>query len=103
MSTWALHAVVAAVLAGAIFAFFAWLDGETRTSLPLAPLLIGLQAGLLAHHLSPWATPGLLLAYALACWVEWRRTRRARAAAAAARPPAPVAGPADGPSDPESP
>lgn len=75
-----LHGLAATTLALGVFLLFSRLSGETRFSLPVAPVLVGLACGVLAHHLSPWATPVVLAAYGAVNFMEFRRDRREQAA-----------------------
>lgn len=75
-----LHGLAATTLALGVFLLFSRLSGETRFSLPVAPVLVGLACGVLAHHLSPWATPAVLAAYGAVNFMEFRRDRREQAA-----------------------
>lgn len=52
------------------------LCGQAGGSLSAAPLVIGLACAALAHFLSPWATPVVLLLYAGVSVNEWLQERR---------------------------
>lgn len=80
MGVFPLHFLAGTGLALGVFVLFSRLSGETRFSLPMAPVLIGFACGVLAHHLSPWATPGVLALYGAAGFMEYRRDRREQAA-----------------------
>lgn len=80
MGVFALHFLVGTALALGVFVLLSRLSGETRFSLPTAPVLVGLACGVLAHHLSPWATAGVLGLYGATAFIEYRRDRREQAA-----------------------
>ena len=75
MLTVAIHFAIGSVASLLIFLFFTWLSGVRRFSAPSAVLFIGFTCGLLAHFLSPWATPAVLVLYGLASLSEYRNDR----------------------------
>ena len=48
-----------------IFLAFSWAEGVSRFSAPFVIFLVGFSCANLAHFLSPWATPLILLIYFL--------------------------------------
>lgn len=75
----------AAGTAGAfvIFLIFERLAGVTRFSMPFGLVVVGLACASGSHYVSPWATPAILLLYALGSLGEFQQDRAARRAAAA--------------------
>jgi len=70
-----LHFVVATAGALALALLFARLGGERSFSLPVGCVVIGIACATLAHFLSPWATPVVLVLYAIANLHELRQGR----------------------------
>lgn len=68
---------------GALFIFliFSRLSGMERFSLPFGVVFIGIACASLAHFVSPWATPAILLLYALVSAHELQQERAAAKAA----------------------
>ena len=75
MPDFAIHFAIGTVASLALFLAFTWLSGARSFSFPSAVLFIGFSCGLLSHFLSPWATPAVLLLYALASANDWRNDR----------------------------
>ena len=61
-----------------IFLFFTWLSGVQRFSMPSIVVLVGFFCMMLAHFVSPWATPAVLVWYALASMHEFQQDQRHR-------------------------
>lgn len=61
-----------------IFLFFSWLEGVRRFSAPFVIFLVGFICANLAHFVSPWATPLILLLYCLGSLQEYREYRAAQ-------------------------
>jgi hypothetical protein len=78
MADFFLHAGLGFALSLGVFLLFMRLSGETSTSLPTAPVLVGLLCGIGAVQLSPWATVVIVLLYAVTGWGEWRQGEQAR-------------------------
>jgi hypothetical protein len=73
-----LHFVAGTVGALVVFLVIARLSGERRFSAPFGVVFVGLACAVLAHFLSPWATPAIVALYALVAIGEWRHERRRR-------------------------
>ena len=78
MGTVLLHFVAGSGGALLVFLVLARLSGEASFSAPFGVIFVGIACAALAHFLSPWATPVVLVAYAAAGIVELVRERRAR-------------------------
>lgn len=74
----ALHFLAGTIGSLLLFLFFTRLSGTERFSAPFVVVFIGIACASLAHFLSPWATPAVLLAYALACANELGLHRAAK-------------------------
>jgi hypothetical protein len=61
-----LHFLVGTAGALAVFLVLTRLSGATSFSAPFGVVFIGIACAALAHFMSPWATPAILLLYALA-------------------------------------
>ena len=72
-----LHFLIGSAGALGVFLIFAWLSGEKRFSAPFGVFFVGFSCALLAHYLSPWATPAVLTAYGMAAFQEYRNFRKA--------------------------
>jgi len=59
---------------------FTKLSGEQRFSFPSAVIIVGISCATLAHFLSPWATPVILILYAVASINELQQVSAARKA-----------------------
>jgi hypothetical protein len=70
-----LHFLAGTAGALALVLLFARLAGERSFSLPAGCLVIGIVCATLAHFLSPWATPVVLVLYAIANLHELRQGR----------------------------
>lgn len=75
MASAVLHFLIGATGSLAIFLLFTRLSGEQRFSFPSAVLIIGILCAVMAHFLTPWATPALLFLYVLASVHELRQFR----------------------------
>jgi hypothetical protein len=71
----ALHFLIGSLGALLLLLLFARLSGTRGDSAVFGVVLIGLSCAVLAHFLSPWATPVVLLLYAMASVHEWRQGR----------------------------
>jgi hypothetical protein len=60
-----------------IFLVFTWLSGVQRFSMPTVVVFVGINCALLAHFISPWATPAVLVLYALVSAHEFQQDRAA--------------------------
>lgn len=78
MTSFLLHFVLGLLGALAIFLLFLHLSATDSTSAPFGLLLIALPCGVLGSQLSAWATPAILLLYALVSWSEYRQEMRMR-------------------------
>jgi hypothetical protein len=66
-------------LLGSLFIFlvFTRLSGVRRFSMPTVVVLVGINCALLAHFVSPWATPAILVLYAGVSAHEFQQDRAA--------------------------
>ena len=80
-----IHFAAGTLGALSIFLVFARLSGIKRFSMPFGVVFIGIICASLAHFVSPWATPAILLLYALVSAHEFQQDRAA-AKAAGSRP-----------------
>ncbi len=72
-----LHGLLGTLAAGLIGWIFSRLAGESPFSAAFGAVVIGITCAVLAHFLSPWATPGVLMIYAVFSVFElWRDRRR---------------------------
>lgn len=78
MSAFLLHFILGLLGALAIFVLFLRLSATDSTSAPFGLLLIALPCGVLGSQLSAWATPAILLLYALVSWSEYRQELQMR-------------------------
>ncbi len=76
MGTVILHFFAGALGSLAIFLLFVRLSGAGSFSAPFGLVFIGIACAALAHYVSPWATPAIIVAYALQSAVELRRERK---------------------------
>lgn len=60
-----------------IFLIFARVSGAERFSMPFGVIVVGIACASLAHFVSPWATPAVLLLYALVSAQELQQERAA--------------------------
>lgn len=81
------HFAVGTLGALAVFLLLARLSGETSFSAPFGLIFVGIACAGLAHFLSPWATPAVLLLYALTALSEARQKRRMKRSEAANKAP----------------
>jgi hypothetical protein len=81
VATVLLHFAAGALGALAVFLVFLRLSGATSFSPPFGVVVIGIACATLAHLLSPWATPAIILIYAVTSAAEFRQDRKARKAA----------------------
>jgi hypothetical protein len=70
-----------------IFLAFARLSGVKRFSMPFGVVVVGIACASLAHFSSPWATPAVLLLYALVNAHEFQQDRAAAKAASGRQAP----------------
>jgi hypothetical protein len=70
-----LHFVVGTLGSLLVFLLTTRLSGVSRFSLPLGVVFIGIVCASLAHFVSAWATPAVILAYAMVSAAEVRRER----------------------------
>ncbi len=75
MKTFALHFAMGATGSLLLFLIFTRLSGTKSFSAPFQIVIIGLACGALAHFMSPWATPAVLLFYLGSCIQELRLER----------------------------
>lgn len=78
MSAFLLHFILGLLGALVIFVLFLRLSATGSTSAPFGVLLIALPCGVLGSQLSAWATPAILLLYALVNWNEYHQERQMR-------------------------
>ena len=76
MATAFLHFVVGTAGAFAIFLVLTRISGATSFSAPFGVFLVGIVCANFAHFMSPWATPAVLLFYALAAVSEHVRDQK---------------------------
>jgi len=74
------HFIIGAGGGLVLFLLFTRLSGEEKFSFPSGVIIVGIACGVLAHFVSPWATPAVLTLYALANVVELQRYRAAQKA-----------------------
>jgi hypothetical protein len=67
-----LHFLAGAFGALLLFLIFTCVLRREGFSLPTVAIFIGLLCAIFAHFLSGWATPAVLLIYAMGLWREWR-------------------------------
>lgn len=70
-----------------IFLIFARLSGVERFSIPFGVVVVGIACASLAHFVSPWATPAVLLLYTLVSAHEFLQDRAAAKAASEKQSP----------------
>jgi len=78
MSTVLLHFAAGSPGGLAVFLILTRLSGASAFSAPFGVVFVGIACGALAHFLSAWATPAVLLVYAAAGTLELVQDRRAR-------------------------
>lgn len=71
----AVHFVIGTAASLLLFLVFTWLSGTRGYSAPFAVVFIGFTCALLAHFVSPWATPVVLTLYGIAAALECRNDR----------------------------
>lgn len=76
MGTLLLHFFAGTLGALAIYLVYIRLSGAGSFSAPFGVVVIGIACASVAHYVSPWATPAIIVAYALQSAVEWRRERK---------------------------
>ena len=75
MSTVALHFAIGTAASLVLFLIFTRLSGTRSFSAPFFVMFIGIACASLAHFVSPWATPIVLLVYLVSCINELRLDR----------------------------
>lgn len=80
MTTVLLHLVAGSLGALVVFLVFTRLSGVGSFSMPFGVFFVGIACASLAHFLSPWATPVILVIYALTSASELYQERQARKA-----------------------
>lgn len=70
-----IHFFAGALASLVVSLVFTRLSGVGRFSLPSDVVIVGLACASLSHFASPWATPVVLLLYALTAAAEYRRSR----------------------------
>lgn len=75
MASVLLHFVLGTLGSLALFLFFTYRSGERSFSAPFGAVVVGISCASLSWFLSPWATPVILVLYALASASELRRER----------------------------
>jgi CHASE2 domain-containing sensor protein len=78
MATVILHFVAGTLGGLAVFLVFTRLSGVTSFSAPFGVIVIGVACAALAHFLSPWATPAIIVIYAVASAMEFLQEQKAR-------------------------
>lgn len=78
MITVLLHFIAGSFGALVVFLVFTRLAGVTRFSAPFGLIVVGIVCASLAHVLSPWATPAILVIYALVSASELYQERKDR-------------------------
>lgn len=73
-----LHFITGSLGALVVFLVFTRLSGATGFSAPFGVIFVGITCASLAHFLSPWATPAIVVIYALASAGELYQERKAR-------------------------
>lgn len=81
MATVVLHFITGTLGALAVFLVFIRLSGAGSFSAPFSAIFIGITCASLSHFLSPWATPAIIIIYAVAIAGEFLQERKARKAA----------------------
>lgn len=76
-----LHFLAGTLGSFGIFLIFTKLSGTKQFSLPLGLVFFGISCAVIAHYLTPWATPILLFVYGLVqgkeSWDDHRWNHRA--------------------------
>jgi ABC-type uncharacterized transport system permease subunit len=80
MATVLLHFIAGSFGGLLVFLVFTRLSDVTRFSVPFGVIFVGIACAALAHFLSPWATPTIMVLYALASAGELYQERKARKA-----------------------
>ncbi len=75
MLTVLLHFILGTLGALLVFLVFTRLSGVTRYSAPFGVIFIGISCASLAHFLSAWATPVILVIYTLISAKEYYQDR----------------------------
>lgn len=80
MTTVLLHFIAGSFGGLVVILAFTRLSGATSFSAPFGVIFVGLACASLAHFLSPWATPAIIVIYALVGAGELHQERKARKA-----------------------
>ncbi len=80
MGTVLLHFLAGSLGSLIVFLAFTRLSGTIGFSAPFGVVFIGVACASLAHFLSPWATPAVIVLYAVSSAGELRRERKVRKA-----------------------
>ena len=78
MGTVLLHFLAGSLGSLIVFVACARLSGEAGFSAPFGVVFVGIACASLAHFLSPWATPAVLVLYAVASAGELYQECKAR-------------------------
>ena len=78
MATALLHFIAGSLGSLVVFLVFARLSGNTSFSAPFGVIFIGIACASLAHFLSAWATPVVIVIYVLASAGELYQERKVR-------------------------
>jgi len=78
MGTALLHFLAGSLGSLVVFVAFTRLSGCASFSAPFGVVFVGIACASLAHFLSPWATPAVLVLYAVASAGELYQERKAR-------------------------
>lgn len=76
MATPLIHLVLGSLGSLLLFVFFARLSGVKGFSFPSAIIVVGIVCASMTHFLSPWATPVILIVYAITSLYELRQENR---------------------------
>ena len=76
MLTAFLHFLAGTVGALIVFLIFVRLSGATSFSAPFGLVFVGVACAVLAHYVSPWATPAVIAVYAAVSGYELWRERK---------------------------
>lgn len=78
MGTIFLHLIAGTLGSLAVFLAFIRLSGARSFSAPFGVIFIGIACATLAHFVSPWATPAIIVAYAVFSAIELWQDRKAQ-------------------------
>lgn len=78
MATVLLHFIAGSLGALVVFLISIRLFGATSFSAPFGVIFVGIACASLAHFLSPWVTPAIVVIYALTSVGELYQERKAR-------------------------